>query len=98
MPSARLADSTSFSEWLTHQHRDTLASIVGHSTLSSYLAIADGESIGRVKFEMCEVSYHPVRVRSPFKNADWEHKAHVATMWTAAAKRRVEYLSFAMRR
>lgn len=43
------------SDWLTHKHRDTLASIVGHSTLTSYLAIADGESIGRVKFEMTEV-------------------------------------------
>ena len=43
------------SEWLTHQHRDTLASIVGHPTLTSYLAIADGESIGRIKFEMTEV-------------------------------------------
>jgi hypothetical protein len=44
-----------FSEWLTHQHRDTLSSIVGHPTLTSYLAIADGEAIGRVKFEMTEV-------------------------------------------
>lgn len=43
------------SEWLAHQHRDTLASIVGHPTLLSYLAIADGESLGRVKFEMTEV-------------------------------------------
>ena len=43
------------SEWLTHQHRDTLSSIVGHPTLTSYLAIADGEAIGRVKFEMTEV-------------------------------------------
>ena len=43
------------SEWLTHQHRDTLASIVGHPTLTSYMAIADGEAIGRVKFEMTEV-------------------------------------------
>jgi hypothetical protein len=43
------------SDWLTHQHRDTLASIVGHPTLTSYLAIADGEAIGRVRFEMTEV-------------------------------------------
>ena len=51
--------------------KDTLASIVCHSTLNSYLAIADGESIGRVKFEMCEVSTHIVRsIRSAFENAD----------------------------
>ena len=40
---------------MTHQHRDTLSSIVGHPTLTSYLAIADGEAVGRVKFEMTEV-------------------------------------------
>lgn len=45
------------SDWITHQHRDTLASIVGHPPLSSYLAIADGEAIGRVKFEMTEVRF-----------------------------------------
>ncbi|KAL4269190.1 Splicing factor subunit [Pleurotus pulmonarius] len=51
------ADLTKY-EWLTHQHRDTLASIVGHPTLTSYLAIADGEAIGRTKFEMTEVCFH----------------------------------------
>ncbi|EJD03745.1 SF3b10-domain-containing protein [Fomitiporia mediterranea MF3/22] len=52
------ADMTKY-EWLTHQHRDTCASIVGHPTLASYLAIADGESIGRVKFEMTERMLQP---------------------------------------
>lgn len=47
------------SEWLAHQHRDTLTAIVGHPTLLSYLAIADGESLGRVKFEMTEVRTPP---------------------------------------
>ena len=46
---------TRSSDWLTHQHRDTLSSIVGHPTLTSFLAIADGEAIGRVRFEMTEV-------------------------------------------
>jgi hypothetical protein len=45
-----------FSEWVTHQHRDTYASIIGHPPLLSYIAVADGESLGRAKFEMCEVS------------------------------------------
>lgn len=44
------------SEWITHQHRDTSASIVGHAPLLSYVALADGESRARVKFELCEVS------------------------------------------
>lgn len=48
------ADLTKW-EWATHQHRDTLSSIVGHATLTSYLAVADGESIGRIRFEMAEV-------------------------------------------
>lgn len=47
---------TYYSDWLTHQHRDTLTSIVGHPTLTSFLAIAEGQAIGRVKFEMTEVS------------------------------------------
>lgn len=48
-------DGTCDSEWMTHQHRDALSSIVGHPPLLSYLAVADGEAIGRVKFEMTEV-------------------------------------------
>src|SRR6266511_3069676 len=72
------------SEWLTHQHRDTLSSIVGHPTLTSYLAIADGESIGRVKFEMTEVTlafglFHSLDLTLPFK-------ADVAAVWAAAEK------------
>lgn len=47
--------SVPHSEWITHQHRDTYASIIGHPPLLSYVSVADGESIGRAKFEMCEV-------------------------------------------
>jgi phosphohistidine phosphatase SixA len=50
-------DSFFGSEWITHQHRDTSSSIVGHAPLLSYLALADGESRARVKFELCEVSF-----------------------------------------
>ncbi|KAF9512737.1 hypothetical protein BS47DRAFT_1031212 [Hydnum rufescens UP504] len=52
------ADMTKY-DWLTHQHRDTCASIVGHFPLSLYLAIGDNESIGRVKFEMTERMLQP---------------------------------------
>lgn len=45
-----------FSEWLTHQHRDTLASIVGHPPLLAYLSVADGECQARERFEVTEVS------------------------------------------
>ena len=44
------------SEWLTHQHRDTLASIVGHPPLLAYISIADGECLARERFEVIEVS------------------------------------------
>ena len=79
---------------MTHQHRDTLASIVGHSTLNSYLAISDGEAIGRVKFEMCEVCtrdvpFSAVRL-SRILNAECE--ADVATLRTSTTEGRVEYL------
>jgi len=46
-------------EWITHQHRDTYASIIGHPPLLSYVSIADGESIGRAKFEMAERMLQP---------------------------------------
>ncbi|GAA97193.1 uncharacterized protein L969DRAFT_91958 [Mixia osmundae IAM 14324] len=52
------ADITKY-EWNTHQHRDTYASIVGHPPLLQYSALADGESIGRAKFEMTERMLQP---------------------------------------
>ncbi|KAL2912352.1 rRNA-processing protein utp21 [Polyrhizophydium stewartii] len=42
------ADTTKF-EWAQHQHRDTLASHVGHTTLMAYFAVAENESIGRLQ-------------------------------------------------
>lgn len=44
---------------MTHQHRDTYSSIVGHPPLLNYMAIADGEATGRVKFELTEVTRPP---------------------------------------
>lgn len=48
------ADTTKY-EFVTHQHRDTLAGIVGHPPLLSYLSIADGECQARERFEIIEV-------------------------------------------
>lgn len=45
-----------YSEWLTHQHRDSLAAIVGHPPLLAYLSVADGECQARERFEVLEVS------------------------------------------
>ena len=44
------------SEWATNQHRDTLSSHVGHYDQLSYYAVAQNESIGRVRMQMLEVS------------------------------------------
>jgi len=49
---------------MTHQHRDTYSSIVGHSPLLNYMAIADGEATGRVKFELTEVRPRPLSQRA----------------------------------
>ncbi|KNZ62376.1 hypothetical protein VP01_1278g1 [Puccinia sorghi] len=44
-------------EWLTHQHRDTYTSVIGHPALLLYLATAEGQRIGRTKFELCEIEF-----------------------------------------
>ncbi|KAJ1503500.1 Splicing factor 3B subunit 5 [Coelomomyces lativittatus] len=38
------------SEWLVNQHRDTLATFIGHAHLSTFTAIAENESIARTRF------------------------------------------------
>ncbi|KAJ2232926.1 Splicing factor 3B subunit 5, partial [Coemansia sp. RSA 485] len=40
--------------WLTNQHRDTLSHIVSDYSLSTYVAIAEGESVERVRFNMLQ--------------------------------------------
>lgn len=39
-------------EWITDQHRDTAASILGHPMLHSYIALADGKSKARVAADL----------------------------------------------
>ena len=43
------ADTTKF-EWAVNQHRDSLALYVGFDSLTQYIAVAENESISRVKF------------------------------------------------
>jgi splicing factor 3B subunit 5 len=47
-------DITKF-EWAVNQHRDTIASYVGHYDLLSYFAVAQNDSIGRVRYQLMEV-------------------------------------------
>jgi hypothetical protein len=43
------------SEWAINQHRDTMASHIGHYDFLSYCAVAENEAVGRVKYTMLEV-------------------------------------------
>eukprot|EP00586_Coscinodiscus_wailesii_P011375 CAMPEP_0172504488 /NCGR_PEP_ID=MMETSP1066-20121228/179088_1 /TAXON_ID=671091 /ORGANISM="Coscinodiscus wailesii, Strain CCMP2513" /LENGTH=86 /DNA_ID=CAMNT_0013280691 /DNA_START=44 /DNA_END=304 /DNA_ORIENTATION=+ len=52
------ADMTKY-EWATNQHRDTLSSHVGHYDLLSYFAVAQNDSIGRVRSQMLEKIIQP---------------------------------------
>lgn len=51
------ADTTKF-DWAVNQHRDSYALYVGMDSLSMYFAIAENESVGRVKFSCLQVGAH----------------------------------------
>ena len=48
------ADTTKF-EWAVNQHRDSLALYVGFDSLTQYIAVAENEAVGRVKFNCLQV-------------------------------------------
>ena len=52
------ADTSKF-DWATNQHRDSLASYVGHFDLTSHFAIAENETKARVKFNLLEKMLQP---------------------------------------
>lgn len=52
------ADTTKY-EWLTNQHRDSLASYIGHYDMLSYFAICENETKARVKFNLMERLLQP---------------------------------------
>ena len=52
------ADTTKF-EWAVNNARDTLASCVGHYSLTSYLSAAENESNGRTKFLLLQRMIEP---------------------------------------
>jgi splicing factor 3B subunit 5 len=47
------------SEFVTNMHRDTLASHIGHYDQLSFYAVAQNESIGRVRAQMIEKMVQP---------------------------------------
>lgn len=47
-------------DWVTNQHRDTAASVVGHAADQlAYYAVATNESIGRTRYELLESMVQP---------------------------------------
>lgn len=61
------------SEWLVNQHRDSMASYIGHPNLTSFIAIVENESIARVKFNLMEVRNPPFFFRDRGLNASASH-------------------------
>lgn len=55
-------------DWITNQHRDTLASHVGHYDQLSFYAVAQNESIERVRIQMLEKIYQPCGPPPPKRN------------------------------
>jgi splicing factor 3B subunit 5 len=41
-------------EWAVNIHRDSFASYIGHYPMMNYFAIAENESIGRVKYNLMQ--------------------------------------------
>ena len=62
------AETTKF-EWLSNQHRDTLASNIGHNDMLSFIAVAQSDSVGRVRYQLLEKMLQPVG-RPPAKKGD----------------------------
>ena len=52
------ADTNRF-EWAVNIHRDSYAAYVGRPTMLQYFAVAENESIGRVRYNMMQVRDRP---------------------------------------
>lgn len=57
-------------EFLSNQHRDTYASILGHFDQLLYYATAENESIGRVRLSMLHKMIQPCGPPPPTKDID----------------------------
>eukprot|EP01001_Neometanema_parovale_P002670 NODE_13339_length_479_cov_69.235955_g13046_i0.p2 GENE.NODE_13339_length_479_cov_69.235955_g13046_i0~~NODE_13339_length_479_cov_69.235955_g13046_i0.p2 ORF type:complete len:104 (+),score=19.40 NODE_13339_length_479_cov_69.235955_g13046_i0:61-372(+) len=57
-PGTGHADTTKF-EWACHQHRDSIASYIGHHSQLAYFAIAENEPVARMRYKMLEKMKQP---------------------------------------
>ena len=46
-------------EWASHHHRDSIASHIGHHDMLQFLAVAQGDSIGRIRYNLLERMLQP---------------------------------------
>jgi splicing factor 3B subunit 5 len=58
------ADTNKY-EWLTNQHRDTLASFMGHPNWMVYLATVENQSIARVRTNLLKKMLQPCGLPVP---------------------------------
>ncbi len=47
------------SEWLTNQHRDSLATYLGHAHMTQYCALVEGKSSARMVDELIDTMVEP---------------------------------------
>lgn len=52
------SDTTKY-EWASGLHRDTIASNLGHFDMLCYFAVAQNDSIGRVRYQLLERMLQP---------------------------------------
>ena len=52
------SDMTKF-EWASNQHRDSIASHLGHQDILAYFSVAQGDSIGRTRYALLEKLLQP---------------------------------------
>lgn len=43
------------SDWVVNQNRDSLASYIGHAPLTAFFAVAENESMGRIRYNLMQV-------------------------------------------
>ncbi len=57
-------------EWATNQHRDSCASHIGHSDMMAYFAVAQNDSIGRIRYQLLEKMVLPCGLPPPKKDSN----------------------------
>lgn len=88
-PCVAAAHPSCCSEWVTNHHRDSTASHLGHPDMISYFAVAENESVGRVRYTLLEVRARARAQLLVVDRADHNGVAFAedaATMWSASVK------------